>query len=127
MKRVKLTVRGQDASSANTINAISNDQDKTHHSVSDTIPRQGLWHALTPQIFRYGLLKRALDKAIAGRLTVTDEAQAIELMGYAPKLIEGSQDNLKITFPRDLQLAQFFLRQQESEGGDVLPSVIPQD
>jgi len=80
--------------------------------VSHTEPRDGLWHALTPQVFRFGLLRQALDAALATGMTVTDEASAIEGMGLAPRLVAGSRDNLKITHPEDLAMAARILAVQ---------------
>ena len=80
--------------------------------VAETVPRAALWRAYTPQVFRLGLLRRALADAAAKGIAVTDEASAIELLGLRPRLIEGRPDNIKITRPDDLPLAQFFLRQQ---------------
>jgi 2-C-methyl-D-erythritol 4-phosphate cytidylyltransferase len=80
--------------------------------IEATVPREGLWHAFTPQAFRLGLLRRALEAALdAGRL-VTDDASAVELLGLHPRLIEGHGDNIKITRAEDIPLAQFFLEQQ---------------
>jgi 2-C-methyl-D-erythritol 4-phosphate cytidylyltransferase len=80
--------------------------------VSTTVERRGLWHALTPQMFRYGLLKPALEKALEDDYEVTDEASAMEHAGYQPLMIEGHADNIKITQLEDLQLAEFFLQLQ---------------
>lgn len=77
-----------------------------------TVPREQLWHALTPQLFRYGLLRRALLAAMASGVEVTDEASAIEHLGLRPRLVEGARDNIKITFPEDLRLAALFLAEQ---------------
>lgn len=77
--------------------------------VAATVDRSRLWHALTPQMFRLGLLHEALDAALARGLLVTDEAAAMEAAGFAPRLIEGRADNLKITRPEDLALAEFYL------------------
>ncbi len=74
--------------------------------VSATIDRASLWHALTPQMFRYEILVRAL--ASCG-VTTTDEAQAIEALALHPKLVQGSADNLKITVPADLTRAERIL------------------
>lgn len=82
-----------------------------------TIDRSALWQALTPQAFRYGLLVEALNQAIHKGLTVTDDASAIELMGYTPLLVPGSSDNLKITFPEDMVLAENIIRTQEQSCG----------
>jgi len=77
--------------------------------VSQTIDRAGLWQAQTPQMFRYGLLKSALLQALESEVMVTDEASAIENSGYHPKLVEGHTDNIKITLPEDLALAEHYL------------------
>jgi len=74
-----------------------------------TIPRDGLWLAQTPQMFRYRLLRDALLAAEQ----VTDEASAIEAAGYTPLLVEGHACNLKVTLPADLALATLFLRNRE--------------
>ena len=80
--------------------------------VARTIPREGLWHAYTPQVFRFGLLHRALRTALERGQLVTDDAAAVELLGLAPLLVEGHADNIKITRPEDLPLARFYLAQQ---------------
>ena len=80
--------------------------------VLETVDRNDLWRALTPQMFPLGLLKNALDQAINNNELVTDEASAIEFLGLKPKLIEGSPNNIKITHPGDLQLAEMFLSAQ---------------
>lgn len=74
--------------------------------VAATEPRDGLWQAQTPQMFRYGLLGRALGECRA----VTDEAGAVEALGLAPKLVRGAATNLKVTYPADLGLAAMILR-----------------
>ncbi len=81
--------------------------------IKETVDRENLWHALTPQMFRFKLLKDALESALKKNNLVTDEASAMELAGYQPLLVEGHADNLKITRPEDLALASFFLAQQE--------------
>ena len=80
--------------------------------IQTTIERAQLWHALTPQMFRFNLLYQALKAAISKQLPVTDESSALELAGYHPRIIEGQQDNIKITHPGDLQLAELYLQQQ---------------
>ncbi|MBI5040510.1 MAG: 2-C-methyl-D-erythritol 4-phosphate cytidylyltransferase, partial [Gammaproteobacteria bacterium] len=77
-----------------------------------TVDRSRLWHALTPQMFRLGALRDALRSAAARGVVVTDDASAMEQAGLRPRLIEGHADNLKITRPEDLALAEFYLRQQ---------------
>lgn len=80
--------------------------------VQATLDRRGLWHALTPQIFRFKLLRDALRSALEKGVLVTDESMAVELLGMAPRLVEGHADNIKITRPEDLALAEFFMRKQ---------------
>jgi len=79
--------------------------------IAGTLDRNRIWRALTPQMFRYGLLKNALEAA-EGNPAITDEAGALELQGLRPKIVEGRPDNIKITRPEDLALAQFYLEQQ---------------
>ena len=84
-------------------------------TVQETIEREGLWHALTPQMFRLNVLISSLENALSKNLLVTDEAQAIELNGLQPMLVEGHPDNIKITRDSDLALAELYLSQQERE------------
>lgn len=77
-----------------------------------TVDRRDLWHALTPQMFRIGVLRGAIADGLARGLVVTDEAQAIEAAGLVPRIVEGHGDNLKITHPADLALAEMILRTQ---------------
>lgn len=72
-----------------------------------TVPREGLWAAQTPQMFRYALLRHALEMT----KQVTDEASAIEAMGLQPKLVEGGARNFKVTLPGDVALAEMYLAQ----------------
>lgn len=74
--------------------------------VAATEPRDGLWQAQTPQMFRYALLSGALARAA----DVTDEAGAIEASGFKPKLVRADSTNLKVTYPADLRLAELILR-----------------
>jgi 2-C-methyl-D-erythritol 4-phosphate cytidylyltransferase len=83
-----------------------------HHRIIETVCRNQLWHALTPQLFPLGILRAALEAALAAAALVTDEASAIELAGHQPLLVEGHPDNLKITHPQDLPLAALFIQQQ---------------
>lgn len=75
--------------------------------VLETVPRAGLWAAQTPQMFRFGLLLRALAAPVARR--ATDEAQAVEALGLSPRLVLGNPRNLKVTYPGDLLLAERLL------------------
>lgn len=79
--------------------------------VAATEARDGLWQAQTPQMFRYGVLRRALARQDG----VTDEAGAIEALGLRPKLVRGDASNLKVTYPADLRLAELIL-QGKTEG-----------
>jgi 2-C-methyl-D-erythritol 4-phosphate cytidylyltransferase len=76
--------------------------------IAATEPRDGLWQAQTPQMFRYGLLRQALDQC----RTVTDEASAVEALGLSPRLVPGESTNLKVTYPADLAMAGLILRGQ---------------
>lgn len=77
-----------------------------------TVDRRGLWLAQTPQMFRYGLLRDALAADAAD--TCTDEAQAMERAGHAPRLVPGSAENFKITHPDDLALAEALYRRERA-------------
>jgi 2-C-methyl-D-erythritol 4-phosphate cytidylyltransferase len=83
--------------------------------VEETIPRAMLWRALTPQVFRLGALTTALEKAMHDGVEITDEASAMEYDGARPRLVHGHADNIKITVPDDLALAELYLREQERE------------
>lgn len=72
-------------------------------------PRERLWRALTPQLFRRAALERALESALAAGVRITDEAMAFERLGLSPLLIEGAEDNFKVTTKADLALAEFLL------------------
>lgn len=74
--------------------------------VAATLERTAKWQAQTPQMFRLGLLRPALVQA---GLAVTDEASAIEALGHAPRLVRGSLENFKITYPPDFELAERLL------------------
>jgi 2-C-methyl-D-erythritol 4-phosphate cytidylyltransferase len=82
--------------------------------VTTTEPRDGLWQAQTPQMFRFGVLWDAYKANRA--LECTDEAQAVERLGFRPKLVLGSSANIKVTFPADMALAAAILR--ESKEGE---------
>lgn len=75
-----------------------------------TVPREALWRAQTPQMFRHGLLLQALEAAPE----VTDEASAIEALGLSPRLVPGEAENLKITYPEDLTLAELILQSRKA-------------
>jgi 2-C-methyl-D-erythritol 4-phosphate cytidylyltransferase len=80
--------------------------------VKRTLPREQLWRALTPQMFRFDVLRRALQRAINADEAITDEASAVEALGLRVRLIKGRADNLKITLAEDLDLAQAILERR---------------
>ncbi|MGH8212534.1 MAG: 2-C-methyl-D-erythritol 4-phosphate cytidylyltransferase [Rhodanobacteraceae bacterium] len=79
------------------------------NSSIDTEPRGAFWRAFTPQMFRRNELVIALERARNEGVVVSDEAQAMERCGFHPLLVEGAEDNIKITTPADLKLAEFLL------------------
>ena len=82
--------------------------------VAATIPRANLWRAQTPQMFRYELLRRGLEK----KPDATDEAQAVEANGYhTPRLVQGDDLNVKVTFAADLVLAQLIMQLRKRSHG----------
>jgi 2-C-methyl-D-erythritol 4-phosphate cytidylyltransferase len=74
-----------------------------------TEPRDLRWRAFTPQMFRRGQLAAALRDAVRRGVNVSDEAMAMELAGFAPLLVEGAEDNIKVTTAADFALAEFLL------------------
>ena len=85
--------------------------DTVKRSVADevsTVPRDSLWLAQTPQMFRHRLLLRALEAATDPN-AITDDASAVEALGLAPKLVEGHPCNLKVTLPADIRIAEMYL------------------
>jgi len=83
--------------------------DATQH-IECTEPRERLWQAQTPQMFRVGLLARALQQCHE----VTDEAGAVEALGLQPKLVAGDTSNFKVTYPQDVLLAELLLQKREA-------------
>jgi len=77
--------------------------------VERTVARDGLWLAQTPQMFRAGLLRDALQGARSRGLDITDEASAMEQAGHAPLLVRGSARNAKLTWPEDFELLERWL------------------
>ncbi len=84
------------------------------YGIETTVDRQVLWQAQTPQIFRFGILHEALERAANNQRDITDEASAVEQQGYYPLMVEGRRDNIKITRPEDLPMAELILSQQNS-------------
>jgi 2-C-methyl-D-erythritol 4-phosphate cytidylyltransferase len=81
--------------------------------VRETVSRDSLWHAQTPQMFRLGPLRDAMQLAVDEDRDVTDEAQAMELTGERPRLVQGHEENIKITRVEDLELAEIILTRRE--------------
>lgn len=82
--------------------------------VQQTLERNGMWHALTPQFFPTQALYQALQDGLAAGANITDEASAIERIGGTVSLITGCASNIKVTRPEDLALANFYWQQQEN-------------
>tara|TARA_Y100000589_G_scaffold40538_2_gene33950 strand:+ start:6597 stop:7268 length:672 start_codon:yes stop_codon:yes gene_type:complete len=82
------------------------------NQIEATVDRSQLWHALTPQLFRLGDLRRAIESALDEGLLVTDESAAMERLGHHPLLVEGMHDNIKITHPLDLALTELYIQRQ---------------
>lgn len=85
--------------------------------VAQTVPRSGKWLAHTPQMFRLGLLRSALQQADLG--LITDEASAIELLGHAPLLVNSSAQNFKVTYPEDFALAEAILTAHQTRHSPI--------
>ena len=85
----------------------------------ETLPRESLWRALTPQMFRLGALLEALYAAVGAGRVPTDEAQAMEWRGAKPRLVTGESTNLKVTTAADLALAEGILRARAVAGGSA--------
>jgi 2-C-methyl-D-erythritol 4-phosphate cytidylyltransferase len=83
--------------------------------VVETVGREGLWRAATPQMFRIGALASALESALKQGSEITDEASAIEAAGGHPRVIACHADNIKVTLPEDLALAELCLKQQQGK------------
>ena len=95
------------------VDTIKQVERAAHYSlITATIPREFVVLAQTPQGFRYGLLQQAFGEAMADGFVGTDEASVVERAGHPVAVVPGSQVNLKITQPGDLELAEFYLRQR---------------
>jgi len=88
---------------------------KAQTLVQSTEQREGLWHALTPQMYRVDELQTSIKKALDEKIQITDESSAIEFAGLPSQLISASSDNIKITRPDDLALAEFIVMKQLSQ------------
>lgn len=83
--------------------------------VNETVSRQNLWQAQTPQMFRYEMLKQALIEYDG---LPTDEAEAVEALGFSPKLVHGELRNLKVTYPADLALLEMIFEHTDKQTED---------
>jgi 2-C-methyl-D-erythritol 4-phosphate cytidylyltransferase len=84
--------------------------------VLETVSREGLWRAATPQMFRIKKLAQALEQVMKAGKEITDESYAIETAGGHPRVVACHTDNIKITLPEDLALAELYLKQQQVKG-----------
>lgn len=84
-------------------------------AVLETVPRASLWRAQTPQMFPLAALRAALERSIMAGGSVTDESAAMERMGKRPVMVAGHWDNIKITTPQDLSLAELYMEWQRKE------------
>lgn len=89
--------------------------------VDETIDRSTLWHALTPQMYQTQILHNAIEHGLSIGANLTDESSAVEAIGEKSLLVEGRSDNIKITRPDDLAMAEFILMNQ-----NALPSTVKQ-
>ncbi|MGF2683199.1 2-C-methyl-D-erythritol 4-phosphate cytidylyltransferase [Acinetobacter johnsonii] len=80
--------------------------------IQETVDRSQLWQAQTPQIAKLGVLKSAIEHALAANAVITDEASALEFVGQPVQVVQGRSDNIKITYPDDLELARLILAAQ---------------
>jgi 2-C-methyl-D-erythritol 4-phosphate cytidylyltransferase len=87
----------------------------SNNRVRETVSREFLWQAQTPQMFRLRALRDAIQLTVDEDRDVTDEAQAMELAGARPRLVEGHEDNIKITRRADLELAEIYLTRRREE------------
>lgn len=84
----------------------------TNFDIEETVDRSMLWQAQTPQMAKLGVLKRAIEQALQDGATITDEASALEHIGEQVSVVQGRSDNIKITYPDDLELAKLILQAQ---------------
>ena len=97
-----------------TLNVIKNVDLPEHAFIDKTVERNQLWHALTPQMYKTNELTRAIEKGLANHLIITDESSAIEQENLPSLIVSGSSENIKITHPDDLLLAEFYLNKRAS-------------
>ena len=83
------------------------------NQIEKTVSREFLWQAQTPQMARLSILKSAIEQALADEITLTDEASALEYSHHPVSVVQGRSDNIKITYPDDLELANLILQSQQ--------------
>lgn len=83
--------------------------------IQTTVDRELIWRAFTPQFFPMAKLFDALSQGLQQHRVITDEASAMEQAGWHPQMVRGRSDNIKITWPEDLALAEFYLQKQAQE------------
>ncbi len=91
-------------------------QSLANQTIAKTVDRDTMWHALTPQMFRYQNLVNAIENSIMDNLAITDDASAFENLNLRPKLVDGREDNIKITRPSDLDYATWIITQRQQHG-----------
>ncbi|HEY0077342.1 MAG TPA: 2-C-methyl-D-erythritol 4-phosphate cytidylyltransferase [Pyrinomonadaceae bacterium] len=114
-EEIDRTVRAAEETGAAILAAPATDTIKevADGRITRTLERSRVWHAQTPQCFRYDLLRRAYEKAIAANLEATDDSALVEQLGVAVSIVEGHARNIKITRPEDIALAEILLRDFE--------------
>ena len=84
----------------------------TDQHIQNTVSRDHLWQAQTPQMAKLGVLRDAIEKALNDGINITDEASALEYAGISVDVVQGRSDNIKITYTDDLELARLILASQ---------------
>ncbi|MDW3095191.1 MAG: 2-C-methyl-D-erythritol 4-phosphate cytidylyltransferase [Gammaproteobacteria bacterium] len=82
-------------------------------NIENTLDRENIWRAYTPQMFKFEVLRSAILKAFADNVRITDEANALEYVGYKPCMVEGDSQNLKITTAEDVSIAEMILQKRK--------------
>jgi len=90
------------------------------NKVIQTLDRNNIWQAQTPQLFPYTLLKNSLEEALKNQQAITDEASAVEYCGLRPQMVMGHYDNIKITHPNDLVMASAIISHQNLSTGQPI-------
>ncbi|WP_130802544.1 2-C-methyl-D-erythritol 4-phosphate cytidylyltransferase [Acinetobacter ihumii] len=86
----------------------------THQRIQNTVSREQLWQAQTPQMAKLGVLREAIEQALVAQVNITDEASALEHAGVPVDVVQGRSDNIKITYTDDLELARLILASQQA-------------